>query len=289
MIFLIFFAIGLSITVISVMLLNYADIIFYPQLMCVKMAPHSLEFQDLYQALVCGHKIETHKLKDSIRTLGLLHLFVISGTHLHFIGVFIEHFIKNKYINLFFLFFYCLVCGLQPPVLRAFSSQLVKLLNLNYKLGYRNTQCTFLAFIILTPNCLYFKQFPSLVLSTLASICVESFSKNIKGHDFLKQILIYICIGVIFLPLQTLHPTTLIITYFMTPLICYVLIPISTLSFFIPQLTFYIDKFWHLLFSGFSFLNLQLPDFQPLVIQINYALFLVLILISYFKIMRPTK
>lgn len=288
MIFIVFFAAGLGIFAVLQLLSNYADTFFYPHMLCVKMAPHKSEFQELYQALVCGLKISKIEIKEQIKSLGIFHLFVISGTHLHFISLFIEKIFKNKTLSFVLLFFYCLSCGLQPPVVRAFSSQLVKIVNFKFKLGYKNIQCVVLSFLLLAPTFFVLKNFTSLLLSTLASLIVEATSSRFNS-EFSKHVVIYILISVVFLPIQTLHPLTLLITYFVTPVICYFLIPLCILSIGIKDFHQFVDHIWRLMFYVFKQLSYLIPNFNPLSLQLSYSLFLLVILVSFYIILRPVK
>ena len=233
MISVLFFAAGIGIYLFSTLLSFYADIIFYPHKLCVKMAPQHSSFQDLYQALICGHKILNFELKEQIRSLGLLHLFVVSGTHLHFISLFIEGlFKKNKALTYIILIFYSLSCGLKAPVIRALTSQVVKLLSRKFKLGYSPSQSLLFSFLLLAPVYSANHSFISLSLSSMASLIVQTSAKKFK-NDFFRHIVLFLLLSLVFFPLQTLHPISFLFTYFMTPLICYIFIPLSIFYFYI--------------------------------------------------------
>lgn len=289
MISVLYFAIGIGIYLISTLLSFYADIIFYPHKLCVKMAPQYSSFQDLYQALICGHKISNFEIKEQIRSLGLLHLFVVSGTHLHFISLFIEGlFKKNKTLTYILLVFYSLSCGLKAPVIRALTSRGVKTLNQSFKLGYSPSQSLLFSFLLLAPVYIAHHSFISLSLSSLASLIVHTTGEIFKT-EFFRHIFLFFLLSLVFLPLQTLHPITFLFTYFMTPLICYVFIPLSISSYFCSALREFTDFLWSVTFSSFSFIQKFVPNYQALHIPLPLSVFLILILIFYYNILRSQK
>lgn len=289
MISVLFFAAGIGIYLFSTLLSFYADIIFYPHNLCVKMAPHTSSFQDLYQALICGHKILNFQIKEQIRSLGLLHLFVVSGTHLHFISLFIEGlFKKNKTLTYIILVFYSLSCGLKAPITRALTSQVVKSVSKKFKLGYSPSQSLLFSFLLLAPVYSANHSFISLTLSSLASLIVQTTAKRFK-KDFFRHIVLFLLLSLVFFPLQTLHPISFIFTYFMTPLICYIFIPLSLSSFFSKPLSQLTDSLWNIVFSSFNFIQKYVPNYQALNIPLPLSVFLVFIFISYFNILRSEK
>ncbi|MCH2535037.1 MAG: ComEC/Rec2 family competence protein [Bdellovibrionales bacterium] len=253
------------------------------------MAPHHSSFQDLYQALICGHKISNFELKEQIRSLGLLHLFVVSGTHLHFISLFIEGvFKKNKTLTYLILVFYSFSCGLKAPVVRALTSRVVKHLSHKYKLGYSPSQSLFFSFLLLAPIYGANHSFVSLVLSSLASLIVEATSKSFQS-EFFRHLALFLLLSIVFLPLQTLHPITFLFTYFMTPLICYIFIPLSLTSFFYNPLTMLTDQLWSFVFNSFNLLQQYIPNYRALYMPIHLSFFLILMFVSYFNILRSQK
>ena len=51
---------------------------------CESLTPSS-NYQDFYKALVCGTDLPSSQLKEYFKMSGLLHLIVVSGSHLIFI------------------------------------------------------------------------------------------------------------------------------------------------------------------------------------------------------------
>ncbi len=78
-----------------------------------------------YKSLLLGYKNDL-EIKEDLNTLGISHLFSISGLHILIIVKLLSLFLKKKYINIF-LVIYILITGFSPSVLRA--SLLVILMN----------------------------------------------------------------------------------------------------------------------------------------------------------------
>lgn len=90
---------------------------FYFQKICVSRTPPS-DFAPYYEALVCGVSLEPSEILQLLKLSGLIHLFVVSGSHL----VFIEHFLLYRcprILRLVILTGFAFLSGLQPPVVRS--------------------------------------------------------------------------------------------------------------------------------------------------------------------------
>ncbi len=78
---------------------------------------YSKTSSSFYKSLLLGYKNDLD-IKDELTTLGISHMFSISGLHILIIVSFLGLFLKKKYINIF-LVFYIFITGLSPSVLRA--------------------------------------------------------------------------------------------------------------------------------------------------------------------------
>lgn len=108
-------------------------IIFSPEFLLEKFTTSALFMQTLCQesvdffdkdsptraALLCGTPIESLSTKKVLQDTGLIHLFIISGSHVVFIFTLLEQ-IKTPRRWIFLgLFMLTLFTGFQPPVVRA--------------------------------------------------------------------------------------------------------------------------------------------------------------------------
>lgn len=85
-----------------------------------RIGPNSSE---LISTLLCGARLSRGSLTDWIKFAGVLHLFVVSGLHIHFLSAHLLKFplriFQSRYAVTLMLFALTLSCGAQPPVLRA--------------------------------------------------------------------------------------------------------------------------------------------------------------------------
>ena len=91
---------------------------------CLSLLPHT-QFPQMYEALVCGKRIEDLDLHSVFVTTGLLHIFVVSGMHLSFLSKLFS-IIKIPFIlQALLLAMYALATSLHPPVVRAWFSLII--------------------------------------------------------------------------------------------------------------------------------------------------------------------
>jgi len=76
------------------------------------------EFNILNQALICGINLPASQAKQLFVDTGLIHLMVVSGSHLVFLELLLAFLPRGG--RLFFLAGYCYLTGFQAPVVRAF-------------------------------------------------------------------------------------------------------------------------------------------------------------------------
>ena len=62
---------------------SYLSVALHEQ--CLLQTPPS-EWPSFYKALICGQRLPSNAYLSAIKTLGLIHLFVVSGAHLQFLN-----------------------------------------------------------------------------------------------------------------------------------------------------------------------------------------------------------
>lgn len=210
-------------------------------MICLAATPIS-DWKAYYQALVCGKKLDADSLKSLWSTLGLIHIFVVSGAHLQLLHRWLRRCTRNilpPSSLLLFLFGYVAICTFQMPILRAWIQLLIKNLSQQFSLHFNHQQNLLLSLVFcLSFNPSSFSSF-SLLLSWLASLgigCGENaFSRSFYCYLFLFPVL------VAFSPVS---PWTILINAFLSPIVGGLLFPMSFLSYIISPLRIPTDWLW---------------------------------------------
>ncbi len=90
------------------------------QHLCISQVPQST-FKAYYEALVCGVSLEPSEILQLLKLSGLVHLFVVSGSHLIFLEQFLLYRVP-RILRLLTLTGFAFISGLQPPVVRSWIS-----------------------------------------------------------------------------------------------------------------------------------------------------------------------
>lgn len=93
---------------------------------CRQSIPAATKWRNLLEAALCGSKLDhgSRDQKQILQQVGLIHLIVVSGSHLILLASFFEKLFKTKTSSLLLLilFLYAGACQFQPPVFRAWIS-----------------------------------------------------------------------------------------------------------------------------------------------------------------------
>lgn len=101
---------------------------------CLRLTPESVKSVEALQALVCGKNFSDPSQTNLLIASGLIHLFVVSGSHLKILQQMISYLLCNRFYSLTkflqltlftFLFFYCAICQFNPPIFRSFMALLL--------------------------------------------------------------------------------------------------------------------------------------------------------------------
>jgi predicted membrane metal-binding protein len=221
---------------------------------CLAQAPPSF-YQAYFQALVCGANLTTDPTY-SLKTLGLFHLFVVSGAHLSFLDRFLRWGLPRGFYQptrLLILFLFVLICQVRAPVFRAWLSVLLQATSRRFQLNILPQDILLLSLTV----CLGFDGSPnvrfSLLLSWLAGLGL------LMGRNPLQQsLLIFIFMSPL---LEGITPWSILINAFGTPVLGLLLFPLSLISFIIPSFYLIVEPLWHA-FLQLSDLSLSLIDHQ---------------------------
>lgn len=217
---------------------NFSAALMSGPAFCSAIVPRG-EFVELNRAMVCGDNLPPSLAKQLFVDTGLIHLMVVSGSHL----VFWEQilFFLPARVRLTVLATYCYVTGFQPPVVLAFTRRLIARKTSN-DWGWTSLQREFLAVLIILiafPDWLLSR---SLLMSWACGLALAS-PPWLKGRPFLDPSLkIYFFL----LPFCWMEPVTIFWNAVLAPVVGVVLFPVSLLSIFISALQPACDGLWNL-------------------------------------------
>lgn len=203
---------------------------------CLDQLPVS-ETSSAIAALVCGKNFEKLSEAQLYSTTGLIHLFVVSGSHLLLIQRALssasQFILKKDFAGfiILILFVYCAVCLFNPPVLRSFI-----FLSLNYTLTYfhrhwpKDYVLLLAGLVALALNPPWCKSL-SLQMSWIAALALEVY--GLKFHRtsvFIRQILFYFLFLFCFRLLGFPEFSVVVVGVFLSPVLEYVLFPLAFLT-----------------------------------------------------------
>ncbi len=229
---------------------------------CLALSPPSAH-QEFYQSLVCGKKLQTSPFKNSLQHLGLIHLFVVSGAHLHFLSRLLAPVLKCLRISslrLPLLLAFVATTAFPMAALRAWVFLALGDFSKNHDLHLSPHQRLLVSVVFclsLAPDQIYSIGLP---LSWMACLGL------ILGRQALSQsALVYVFTFPIIATIQWLSPWSIAINTFLAPWVGSVLFPISFLTVCLSWLQPLGDLLWSLFNALTMILSkpLQTPPSPP--------------------------
>ena len=195
---------------------------------------------EVNRVVICGQSA-AGELAPLFKSLGLVHLLVISGAHIAILESFLDRVLHPKHypLKLALLFLYAFVCQLKAPILRALFGSCLRWVSYHLHLDLpKNHQvlCSALLCLLFFPE--WFFQL-SLILSCLATQLTY-----LQRHSLTKNALIYFGLLPVLFMFAPLSPLTIIYNCTIAPIIGFVLIPLSWISCFLPLLFSLNDFLW---------------------------------------------
>ncbi len=219
--------------------------------LCVQQTAHFAQHSEAAAALVCGHKIESLTLQSTFAASGLIHLLVVSGSHLLLIDRGLSYFLKNRISSrLCLLFLFVLICEMNPPIMRSFMaivlSEMVKLEKWVWSTTFKQWVCTFLCLFI-NPLWIFSLSFQMSWLASLSlDIATEFYAENKIKQSLVRILLIYFSFFAVFAFLGFPSLWSPLFGLALTPVLELILFPLAMLACLIPPLTVIFET----LFSG---------------------------------------
>jgi predicted membrane metal-binding protein len=211
--------------------------------LCLLQIPNSSTTRATLSALVCGKNFERLSDTQIYSSTGLIHLFVVSGSHLILIQKFltkISSLFTKKWpttLLMLFLMTYAAMCLFNPPVTRSFIFLFMTIV-LHQKHQYWPKHYLLLLAGLLT-LCLNYQWVTSLSLqmSWLAALVLEIYTEKFKSFSFFfRQILFYGLFIVCFMGLGFPQFSTIVLCVLLTPVLEYILFPFAILTVIIHPL-----------------------------------------------------
>lgn len=208
---------------------------------CQTHSPSS-PYSYFYSSLVCGTSLPAGALKSALADTSLLHLFVVSGSHLLFLEFFLQLVLKkmpHRSIAIaLLLFLYGVLVNLQAPVLRALLGFGFAYLNRLKKYFWRAHTVTFLSGTLCLCLVPLWSYSYSLLLSWTTSLVLAVAQEQApKDHSLIQSTLIYVFLLPVLLSFNCPAPTSIIFNVIAAPVLGFLLFPLSLVCFFIPWLT----------------------------------------------------
>ena len=150
--------------------------------LCLEQTSHFNHSVEAASALVCGHQIESVNLQSIFASTGLIHLLVVSGSHLLVLDQGLSFFRLKPALKLSLLFLFVLVCEMNPPIMRSFIALVVAefikskkwVWSSNFKQWFTSILC-----LLINPMWIFSLSFQ---MSWMASLCID-----IASHSFAEE------------------------------------------------------------------------------------------------------
>ncbi len=256
------------------------------QSQCLSLSP-STKWSDSYNAIVCGVNLPEGQFKEILKLSGLLHLIVVSGSHLVFLEQLVLRLSKKSWFIMPLLVAFVLMTGFQPPAVRSFVSMLVQKFSDAHRLLWPKHIVVFISGVLtwlLVPSWISSYSF---LLSWGAAFALTLVPETKK---ICKQIGIYLVLYPLFLPLSPLNPISIFFNLILGPVIGAILFPLSLIAFLIPKFFLVSDLMWQALNFVLLFTSSYVPKFYgPSIIEMIFLwtyLWLVQMLFHFYRIHR---
>lgn len=265
MILLAYLALCLSISLPSHLLSNTSHLASKLQQKCVQTLPRDSTERASLASLLCGEKITEENLRKKLQQTSLIHIFVISGSHLILFDQLLGILRIPLYVRFLILALYTLATGFQPPAVRALGGLLAAatLLWRGWRIpADQRVLAVGLTILAAFPD---WWQSRSLIMSWCASLalCVPSILR-LRGS--LQRL--SVAQGAIFVLMMpplwgfgSLHPLSLLYNLLLAPVVSFVLLPLGLLTLIIPHSSFLFDNTLTYFTTGLQWVSepVQLP------------------------------
>jgi len=207
---------------------------------CQELLPHG-PYQRLDAALICGVPLPAGVEKQLLLDTGLIHLLVVSGSHLAFLESWLSFLPRG--LQLMCLTGYCYLVGLQPPVVRALTRRALSQ-PLQRKLGLTSLQLEaatiFAVLALLHPPWILSRSFLMSWMCGLA-LCSPRVTRAPPTLELTVKAYLFLT------PFCWSSPLSLLWNMLITPLVGGLLFPARLITVLLPPLAPITDPLWSIL------------------------------------------
>lgn len=209
---------------------------------CLQLLPTSLENHSSLEALVCGKNMQDLELKQLLVQSSLIHIFIVSGSHFHFLNRVFARIPLLRLCPLLLLSIYCIATLCQPPAVRALCFLFLQSFSNYFRHTLPAVLMVFLSglfSVALFPQWLVSR---SLLMSLMASLAM-AFVSDLADKErspvtalFLSQAAIYVVMGFCLWGYGSLHPLGMVFNLLLGPFVGGVIFPLALLVVAAPPL-----------------------------------------------------
>jgi competence protein ComEC len=201
---------------------------------CLELLPKAAKNYASLASLVCGEKLTDETLKENLSKTSIIHIFIVSGSHLIFIDAFFDLLAVPFFIRLFFLSFYSLAVGWQAPVVRALVSLILQGIQKHYSLFFPRDLTTLMSGLCTLALFPEWWKSNSLIMSWCASLALSlptilRIKESLKSN-LLAQASLFLLMTIPLFGFGSLHPLSIIYNLILGNVVAFVLLPLSALT-----------------------------------------------------------
>ncbi|MEN0058842.1 MAG: ComEC/Rec2 family competence protein [Bdellovibrio sp.] len=220
---------------------------------CLERLPENLDHVSSLASLLCGEKIIDPTQKKTLIKTSLIHIFVVSGSHLLLWEKWMCFLRLPWALRGAFLCFYCLLVGWQAPAVRALlhlsSTVLLRTLRVHLP-GDLKVLGSGLLCLILFPAWWQSLAFTMSWCASLALTLPGLFRLRTSWQRLaFTQFAIYFLMSAPLWGLGSLHPLNILYNFFLAPAVSFVLLPLAVLTWLCPSLGGFFDQVMEIFFA----------------------------------------
>lgn len=193
---------------------------------CSDLLPEDSTERAALLSLVCAEKVTEPELKQGLLDSGLLHLFVVSGSHLLFLTWILEKFRCPVALRLLLLLGYVALTGGEPPVLRAWIGTLLITLATPTGAAWRGDQRVLWTGLLTLAVCPDWISSLSLLLSWVAALGLTLGGGSLLRDSAIVHLLLWPYLG----GWSTHPPLAILANAVLAPFLGGVLFPLALLT-----------------------------------------------------------